>query len=104
MSFESHPADPCYSQNSKYPELPVGRRPVSPAGSKPANPCRLSQAAWLKPGSELTSARIMSHAATFSAPSGGGPIASETEHCGQKQMRGAADFCRGRIPTVWANM
>src|SRR5256884_5552526 len=29
------------------------------------------------------------------APSGGGPIAKETEHCGQKQIRCAADFCRG---------
>jgi hypothetical protein len=31
-------------------------------------------------------------------------MASETEHCGQKQMRCADDFCRGLIPTVWANM
>ena len=31
-------------------------------------------------------------------------MASETEHCGQKQIRRAADFCRGLIPTVWANM
>src|SRR5258705_11234193 len=46
----------------------------------------------------------MFHAAKFSAPSGGGPIASETEHCGQKQIRWAADFCLGLIPTVWANM
>src|SRR5206468_6171750 len=29
------------------------------------------------------------------APSGGGPIAKETEHCGQKQIHCAADFCRG---------
>jgi hypothetical protein len=46
----------------------------------------------------------MFQAATLSAPSGGGPIARETEHCGQKHIRCAADFCRGRIPTVWANM
>jgi len=46
----------------------------------------------------------MFHAATLSAPSGGGPIASETEHCGQKQIRCAADFCRGLIPTVCANI
>src|SRR5579863_2684175 len=46
----------------------------------------------------------MFHAATFNAPSGGGPMARETEHCGQKQMRWAADFCRGLIPTVCANI
>jgi hypothetical protein len=31
-------------------------------------------------------------------------MASETEHCGQKQIRCAADFCRGLIPTVCANI
>ncbi len=31
-------------------------------------------------------------------------MASETEHWGQKQIRRAADFCRGRIPTVCANI
>lgn len=31
-------------------------------------------------------------------------MASDTEHCGQKQMRCAADFCRGLMPTVCANM
>ncbi len=46
----------------------------------------------------------MFHAARLSAPSGGGPMARETEHCGQKQMRCADDFCRGLIPTVCANM
>src|ERR1700691_3519510 len=46
----------------------------------------------------------MFHAATFNAPSAGGPMARETEHCGQKQIRCAADFCRGRIPTVCANI
>ncbi len=30
-------------------------------------------------------------------------MASETEHCGQKQIRWAEDFCRGRMPTVCAN-
>jgi hypothetical protein len=30
-------------------------------------------------------------------------MASETEHCGQKQTRRAADFCRGFKPTVCAN-
>lgn len=30
-------------------------------------------------------------------------MANETEHCGQKQIRCAVDFCRGLIPTVWAN-
>src|SRR5579862_895342 len=46
----------------------------------------------------------MSQAAIFSAPSGGNPIASDTAHCGQKQIRFADDFCRGRTPTVCANM
>ena len=31
-------------------------------------------------------------------------MARDTEHCGQKQMRCAEDFCRGLIPTVCANM
>jgi hypothetical protein len=31
-------------------------------------------------------------------------MAREIAHCGQKQIRFAADFCRGRTPTVWANM
>jgi len=31
-------------------------------------------------------------------------MARETEHCGQKQIRRAADFRRGRMPTVCANM
>jgi len=39
----------------------------------------------------------------LSAPSGAGPIASETEHCGQKQIRCAEDFWRGFTPTVCAN-
>jgi len=30
-------------------------------------------------------------------------MAKETEHCGQKQTRRAADFCRGLSPTVCAN-
>jgi hypothetical protein len=34
----------------------------------------------------------MFHAATLRAPSGGGPMASETEHWGQKQIRWADDF------------
>ena len=40
----------------------------------------------------------------FSAPSGGSPIASDTAHCGQKQILCAEDFCRGLIPTVCANI
>src|ERR1700722_18664772 len=48
--------------------------------------------------------RIMSHATILSAPSGGGPIAKDTAHCGQKQIRFADDFCRGFTPTVCANM
>ncbi len=31
-------------------------------------------------------------------------MASETVHCGQKLMRCEVDFCRGRMPTVCANM
>jgi hypothetical protein len=46
----------------------------------------------------------MFQAAMLSAPSGGGPIARETEHCGQKQIRCDADFCRGLMPTVCANI
>jgi len=93
-------------QNSKYPSVPVGRgrASLSLAGSKPTIPRRLSQAAWFRAGSAPTSSRIIFHAAILSAPSGGGPIARETEHWGQKQIRFAADFCRGLTPTVWANM
>jgi hypothetical protein len=47
--------------------------------------------------------RIICHAARLSAPSGAGPMASETEHCGQKQIRCAGDFWRGLTPTVCAN-
>jgi hypothetical protein len=31
-------------------------------------------------------------------------MASDTAHCGQKQIRRAPDFCRGFTPTVCANM
>ena len=31
-------------------------------------------------------------------------MASDTAHCGQKQILCAADFCRGFTPTVCANM
>ena len=61
-----------------------------------------SQAAAVSAGSELTSSRIISQAARLSAPSGAGPMAKETEHWGQKQIRRAADFWRGRMPTVCA--
>ena len=67
-------------------------------------PLRLSHAASFSDGSAPTISRIILQAATLRAPSGGGPMASETEHCGQKQMRRAADFCRGLTPTVCANM
>jgi hypothetical protein len=50
-------------------------------------PRKFSHAAWFKAGSDPTKSRIMFHAAMLSAPSGGGPIASETEHWGQKQIR-----------------
>lgn len=92
-------------QNSKYP--PEARREPSSvpvAGSKPTTPRNVSHAAWFSAGSELTRSRIICHATMLSAPSGGGPIAKETEHCGQKQIRCAADFCRGLTPTVCANI
>jgi hypothetical protein len=73
------------------------------SGSRPASPRKSSHAAWLSAGSAPTRSRIIFHAAILSAPSGGGPIARETEHCGQKQIRCAVDFCLGRMPTVWAN-
>jgi len=86
--------------------LAVRRDPpsVPVAGRRPTIPRRFSQAAWFNAGSDPTKSRIIFHAAMLSAPSGAGPIASETEHCGQKQIRCAADFCRGLIPTVCANM
>ena len=92
-------------QNSKYP--PEARREPSSvpvAGSKPTTPRKVSHAAWFSAGSELTRSRIICQATMLSAPSGGGPIAKETEHCGQKQIRCAADFCRGLTPTVCANI
>ncbi len=70
-------------QNSKSPAAAARRGlpsvPVA-AGSKPTIPRRLSQAAWFSAGSAPTRSRIMFHAARLSAPSGGGPMASETEH------------------------
>ena len=89
-----------------YPVVPVARRSptLSPPGSIPTMPRKVSHAASVKAGSAPTRSRIICQAATLSAPSGAGPIASETEHCGQKQIRRAADFCRGRTPTVCANM
>jgi len=72
------------------------------AGRKPPIPRKASHAEAVNAGSELTNSLIICQAAMFRAPSGGGPMASETEHCGQKHMRWADDFWRGRIPTVWA--
>jgi hypothetical protein len=92
-------------QNSKYP--PEARRETSSvpvAGSKPTTPRKVSHAAWFSAGSALTRSRIICQATMLSAPSGGGPMAKETEHCGQKQIRCAADFCRGLTPTVCANI
>jgi hypothetical protein len=99
MTFLGH-------QNSKYPAARAeeGAPSVPVAGSNPNTPLRFSQAAWLSAGSEPTRSRIISQAAMLSAPSGGGPIARETAHCGQKEMRCAADFWRGLIPTVCANI
>ncbi len=79
--------------------------PATPslAGSKPTIPRRVSQAAWFSAGSDPTRSRIIFQAATLRSPTGGGPIARETEHGGQKQIRCAADFCRGFMPTVCAN-
>jgi hypothetical protein len=93
-------------QNSKYPALGARRTipSVPVAGSKSATPRKSSHAASVIAGSAPTRSRIICQAATLSAPSGAGPIASETEHCGQKQILRAADFCRGRTPTVWANI
>src|SRR5215469_8396188 len=90
-------------QNSRYPTA-VRRSPPSVplAGRYPSIPRNASQAAAVNAGSELTNSLIICHAAMLRAPSGAGPMASETEHCGQKHMRWAADFCRGRTPTVWA--
>src|SRR5690242_19517583 len=73
--------------------------PASPVPSKPTTPRKLSQAASFNEGSALTKSRIISHATIFNAPSGGRPIARETAHCGQKQIRFAEDFCRGLTPT-----
>src|SRR5438309_313154 len=69
-----------------------------------ATPRKVSQAAWFRAGSDLTRSRIICQAAMLRAPSGGGPIAKDTEHWEQKQIRCADDFCRGLIPTVCANM
>jgi hypothetical protein len=93
-------------QNSKYAPERVGCAPppVPVAGSKPSSiPCRLSHAASVRAGSAPTMSRIICQAARLSAPSGAGPIASETEHCGQKHIRCAEDFWRGLTPTVCAN-
>jgi hypothetical protein len=70
----------------------------------PSIPRSCSHAACVKAGSAPTMSRSMFQAAMFRAPSGGGPMASETEQGGQKQMRCDADFWRGRTPTVCANM
>lgn len=93
------------AQNSKYDPARAGcvTPPVPVAGSKPSSsPCRLSQAASVSAGSAPTMSRIICQAARLSAPSGAGPMASETEHCGQKQIRCAEDFWRGLTPTVCA--
>ena len=96
----------CRDQNSKYPPADARREPpsVPVAGSSPTIPRRVSHAASFSAGSAPTRSRIICHAAMLRAPSGGGPMARETEHCGQKQIRCAADFCRGLMPTVCANM
>ena len=94
------------AQNSRYAPARGGSAapPVPVAGSKPCSmPCRLSHAASVSAGSAPTMSRIICQAARLSAPSGAGPMASETEHCGQKQMRCAEDFWRGLTPTVCAN-
>ena len=75
--------------------------PVS--GSIPVTPRSSSHAASVSWGSAQTMSRIICHAATLKAPCGAGPMASETEHWGQKLTRRADDFCRGLSPTVCAN-
>ena len=82
----------------------LARESSPPVPSNPTTPRKLSQAASFNDGSELTRSRIISQAAILSAPSGGIPMASDTAHCGQKQILCAPDFCRGRTPTVCANM
>ena len=67
-------------------------------------PLIASHAASFNAGSALTRSRIICQADRLSAPSGGGPMAKDTEHWGQKQIRCAFDFWRGRIPTVCANI
>jgi len=78
---------------------PADPTSVSLAGSNPPIPRRVSQAAWFSAGSDPRSSRIIFQAATLRAPSGGSPVARETEHAGQKQIRRAAGSCRGFIPT-----
>jgi len=97
---------PIPDQNSKYPPVPVARASelLWSAGSKATTPRNVSHADWVSEGSAPTTSRIMFQAARLRAPSGGGPMANATEHCGQKQIRCAADFCRGLTPTVCANM
>lgn len=79
------------------PSVPV-------AGSSSTAPLKSFHAASVRAGWAPTRSRIICQAATLSAPSGVGPIASETEHCGQKQILLAPDFWRGLTPTVCANM
>jgi hypothetical protein len=95
---------PAKIQSTFQREWGARRPPVPVAGRKPSSmPCRPSQAASVSAGSAPTRSRIICQAARLSAPSGAGPMARETEHCGQKQIRWAEDFWRGLTATVCAN-
>src|SRR2546429_2388042 len=79
-------------QNSKYPR--AGPPSVPVAVSSPSTPRKVSHAAWFSAGSELTRSRIICQATMLRAPSGGGPIAKETEHCGAETN----SLCRRFLP------
>ena len=98
------PLTPAEPESTALTDCPTESTAASLVCSKPTVPRSVSQAARFSAGSDPTSSRIICQAAMLRAPSGGGPIAKETEHCGQKQIRCAADFCRGLTPTVCANI
>ncbi len=98
------PLTPAEPESTALTDCPTESTAASLVCSKPTVPRSVSQAARFSAGSDPTSSRIICQAAMLRAPSGAGPIARETEHGEQKQIRRAADFCRGLIPTVCANM
>jgi hypothetical protein len=98
------PLLPAELESTALTGCPTESAPAWLVCSKPTIPRSVSQAAWFSAGSDPTRSRIICQAAMLRAPSGVGPIARETEHGEQKQIRRAADFCRGLIPTVCANI